>query len=138
MIKFLRVYACFFAFYAHVAIVGVAAAHHTTINNYITEVTEVTEVYDNSTVTNITEGVSEADLASALSIAASAGGHQFDYSTTDWQGSIVGAWYEDENAVSFGVAKKFKQDFLPNVLLHGNYTQDGSNDLWVIGGTFRF
>ena len=74
----------------------------------------------------------------AMSISASSGGHQFDFSTTDWQGSIVGAWYDDQDAVSFGVAKRFSETFLPNVLLHGNYTQNGSEDLWVIGGTFRF
>lgn len=113
-----------------------AEAHHTVINNNITEVTEVTEVYDYSTT--LVEGISAEDLAAGLSMAASSGGHQFDFSTTDWQGSIVGAWYDDQDAVSFGVAKRFSENFLPNVLLHGNYTQNGSDDLWVIGGTFRF
>ena len=108
-----------------------ALAHH--INNEVT-VNVDTHTHDNM----LTSGMNDNDLAALLTVAASAGGHQFDFSTTDWQGSITGAWYDDEDAVSFGVAKRFSEDFLPNVLLHGNYTQNGSDDLWVIGGTFRF
>lgn len=100
---------------------------HCVTNNY----------YETNNMT-ITNGVSDSELEAALTVTASAGGHQFDFSTTDWQGSIVGAWYEDESAVSFGVGKRFKEDFLPNTLLHMNYTQNGSEDLWVVGGTFRF
>lgn len=111
-----------------------AEAHHITINNNITEVTEVTEVYDNSMT--IIEGVSDDDLASALSVGAASGGHQFDFSTTDWQGSVVGAWYDDQDAVSFGVAKRW--DKLGKALMHGAYTQNGDEHLVVIGGTFRF
>jgi opacity protein-like surface antigen len=89
-------------------------------------------------VTTVTEGISNSDLASGLTMTASAGAHQFDFSTTDWQGSITGAWYDDHDAVSFGIGKRFSEDFLPNVLLHGNYTQNGDEQLFVIGGTFRF
>ena len=100
---------------------------HCTTNNYYTT-TEMT----------ITDGASDADLAAALTVAASAGGHQFDFSTTDWQGSVVGAWYDDEDAVSFGVGKKFAEKILPNALLHATYTQNGSEQLFTVGGTFRF
>lgn len=110
-----------------------AEAHHTIIieNNIDTHTHTLDEV-------TLTDGLSDSEVAALLTVAASAGAHQFDFSTTDWQGSITGAWYDDEDAVSFGVAKRFSEDFLPNVLLHGNYTQNGSDDLWVIGGTFRF
>ena len=117
-------------------LINTASAHHTTINNNITEVTEITEVYDYSTT--LIEGISEDDLHAGLSVTAASGGHQFDFSTTDWQGSIVGAWYEEQDAVSFGVGKRFDESFMPNTLLHGSYTQNGSDDLWVFGGTFRF
>lgn len=100
--------------------------------NYITEVTEVTEVTDMT----ITGGLTDEDAAKLLTTAATAGGHQFDFSTQDWQGSIVGAWYDDENAVSFGAARRF--DKLGKALFHGSYTQNGSESLWVFGGTFRF
>lgn len=88
--------------------------------------------------TSLTGGLSDNEIAQLLTIGVAAGSHQFDFSTTDWQGSITGAWYDDEDAVSFGVAKKFSESFMPNVLLHGNYTQNGGEDLVVIGGTFRF
>lgn len=99
---------------------------------------------DNSTVNNyyegsdggITGGLSDSEVAELLTVGAAAGSHQFDFSTQDWQGSVTGAWYDDEDAVSFGLAKRW--DKLGQVLLHGNYTQNGSEDLWVIGGTFRF
>ncbi len=109
-------------------------AHHTVINNNITEVTEVTEVYDYST--NITEGVSDSDLAEGLSMSAASGAHQFDFSTTDWQGSVTGAFYENDEAISVGVGKKFEQ--FGAALLHLNFTQKSDKRLWVIGGTFRF
>ena len=109
-------------------------AHHTVINNNITEVTEVTEVYDYST--NITEGVSDSDLAKGLSMSAASGAHQFDFSTTDWQGSVTGAFYENDEAISVGVGKKFEQ--FGAALLHLNFTQKSDKRLWVIGGTFRF
>lgn len=114
---------------ALVLLVSAVQAHDINITNNID-----THSHDSM----LTSGVDDDELAALLTVAASAGGHQFDFSTTDWQGSITGAWYDDEDAVSFGVAKRFSEDFLPNVLLHGNYTQNGSDDLWVIGGTFRF
>lgn len=108
-----------------------AGGNHVTINNY-----EVTEVVENTTITT---GVSDGDLAKGLAASFAAGGHQFDFSTTDWQGSITGAWQlseEEENAVSFGIAKRF--DKFARVLTHVNYTENGSDNWLVVGGTFRF
>ena len=98
----------------------------------INDITEVTEVVEINTVTS---GVSDSDLAKGLSSVGASGGHQFSYGTERWQGSIVGAWYDDEDAVSFGLGKKFEKI---DALFHGSYTQNGSNDLFVIGGTWRF
>jgi len=45
-----------------------------------------TEV-NNITNLTITEGVSDQDLARGIAASFASGGHQFDFSTTDWQGS---------------------------------------------------
>lgn len=96
------------------------------VNNIYTEVVETR---------TITSGLSDNDLAEGLSMAASAGGHQFDFATFDWQGSIVGAWYDDTDAVSFGLAKRWEK---ADALFHANYTQNGSENLLVVGSTWRF
>lgn len=85
--------------------------------------------------TSITQGLSDSEIAELLTVGVAAGSHQFDYSTLDWQGSIVGSWYDDESAVSFGVGKRFSK---LDALFHSSYTQNGSEDLFVFGGTFRF
>ena len=91
---------------------------------------------DENGSTSITSGLSDNEIAELLTTGVAAGSHQFDFSTTDWQGSITGAWYDDQDAVSFGLARRW--DKFGRVLLHGNYTQNGGEDLWVVGGTFRF
>lgn len=93
-------------------------------NNYLTENT-------------IISGTSDEDLAAGLAMALAAGAHQFDFSTYDYQGSIVGSWEtgDDENAVSFGLAKHFKK---VNALLHTSYTQSSGEHYITFGGTFRF
>lgn len=87
-------------------------------------------------VTSLTAGLSDSEIAELLTIGVAAGSHQFDYSTQDWQGSITGAFYDSEDAVSFGLAKRW--DKFGKVLMHGSYTQKSGEDLWVVGGTFRF
>ena len=87
----------------------------------------------------IISGVSDADLAEGIATAMAAGGHQFDYSTQSWQGSVNAAFQvsgETENNVSFGVAKRWTQ---MDALFHMSYTPTSSSDSWVtVGGTFRF
>lgn len=95
---------------------------------YITE--EVTQ-----NVTSITEGISDEELAKGLSTSFAAGGHHFDFATLRWQGSVVGAWYDSESAVSFGMAKRFEKF---DALWHGSYTENGENGAVVGGVTFRF
>ena len=97
-----------------------------TTNNY----------YGNGVETSVTGGLSAGEIAELLTIGVAAGSHQFDFSTQDWQGSLTGAFYDSEDAVSFGIAKRW--DAFGKVLLHGNYTQKSGEDLWVVGGTFRF
>jgi hypothetical protein len=101
----------------------------TTIN--FNDVTEVTEV------TSITSGVSDKDLAEGLALALAAGGHQFDYGTHAFQGSIVGSYESDQeqSAVSFGLAKHF-QDM--DALLHTSYSQSSGEHYLTFGGTWRF
>ena len=95
-------------------------------NNYIYN-------YDNDTTT-ITSGVSDEELAEAMSLAFSMN-HPFDYNTLRWQGSITGAHYDDENAISFGIAKRFEK---MDALWHVEAGQNGSNEAFVGGVVFRF
>lgn len=88
------------------------------------------------TTMTITQGISDNDLSAGIATAMASGGHQFDYSTTDWQGSIVGAWQlEEESKASFSVGKRFNY---MDALLHVTYTPNGSDDWVMVGGTFRF
>ena len=118
-----------------------SVAHDTTVINHIhietpTPVPDpVTNVSEEITNLSITEGVSASDLAEGIATAAAIN-HQFDFSYSGWQGSINGAWYEDQNAVSFGLANRF--DFMDKALLHGSFTQTNGNSLITVGGTFRF
>ena len=111
---------------------------NSTTNNYITESAPAVDQLSAAPLT-ITEGVSDTDLARGIVSAMAAGGHQFDYSTTDWQASINTAWQisdEEENAVSFGLGKRFES--LGKTLLHGSYTENGSRSWVGVGATFRF
>lgn len=97
--------------------------------------------YGNTTTTNnfypqtIIDGVSDSDLAKGIATAAAVN-HPWDYSVKkDWQAGINGAFYDDENAVSFGVAKRFDK---MDALWHGSFTQNGSESLYTVGAVFRF
>lgn len=93
--------------------------------------------WGNTTIneTTIITGISDSDLSQGLSMAAAVGGHQFDFATYEWQGSVVGAWYDDTDSVSFGLGKRWEK---VDALFHVNYTQNGSKDLFVTGATWRF
>jgi len=112
-------------------IVNAGGNHNHTIN--LNELTEVTNVNQ----TTITTGVSDKDLAEALAGAAASGSHQFDYSTQDYQASITGSIIDSQDAVSFGLAKRWEK---VDALFHGSYTRVLNSDehLWIVGGTFRF
>jgi hypothetical protein len=112
-------------------IIDEVQASGVTVNNNFNETVEVIET------TTITNGVSDKELAEGLAMALAAGGHQFDFATYDWQGSIVGSYEsgEEENAVSFGLGKHFKK---MDALLHTSYTQSSGEHYVTFGGTFRF
>ena len=82
----------------------------------------------------IIDGVSDSDLAKGIATAAAVN-HPFDYSVQDWQASINGAFYDDEDAVSFGIGKRFDK---MNALWHSSFTQNGSESLYTVGAVFRF
>ena len=111
-----------------------------TINNYYENPEPVVNT-TNLTELTITNSLSSSDLAAGVATAMAAGGHQFDFSTTDWQGSITGVWQlsdENENNASFAIGKRWKEGFMPNALVHFTYTPNGSEDWIMVGGTFRF
>ena len=89
-------------------------------NNYTTEVI---------TIIN-----NDGNIARAIATSIS-NNHQFDFATYDYQGSVVGGWYDGEDAVSFGLAKRF--GFM-EALWHGSYTSNGSHAAISVGATFRF
>lgn len=90
---------------------------------------------------SVTSGVSDHDLQSGLAAAMAGGGHQFDFSTTDWQLSVTAVWEvsdEEETGYSFGAGKRWKeQSYVPDALFHMSYTPNGSQDYFMVGGTFR-
>ena len=115
---------------------GTANAHHAIIeNHYYYDETPAQEVTEVTEITRITEGISDSDLAEAISMSAAVN-HQFDFSYSGWQGSVNAAFYESTDAVSFGAANRF--DWLDGALLHGSFTRNGNKDLWTVGGTWRF
>lgn len=104
-----------------------------------------TNNYYNDSDTNgcmcLSNGLSDGDISRALSLAMTAGAHELDWSTTDWQGSITYALQvddEDEGAYSAKLGKKWKS--VP-ALFHLTFVPEQGQDYgnWVIvGGTFRF
>lgn len=89
----------------------------------------------------VSNGLSDGDMSRALSIAMTAGAHELDWSTTDFQLGVNYALQVDsdeEGAYSVKLGKKWKQ--LP-ALFHVTYVPEQGQDFgnWVIfGGTVRF
>ena len=90
----------------------------------------------------VSGGVTNGDVSRGLSLAMSAGGHELDYSTQDWQFSAVYARQVDEDeegAYSFKLGKRW--DKLGKALMHVTYVPEQGQDWgnWVVvGGTVRF
>ena len=82
----------------------------------------------------ITSGVSDKELAQGLALAFSMN-HPFDFATYDWQGSVTAAVFDDQNAISFGLAKRFKK---MDALWHIEAGQNGSEEALVGGMIWRF
>ena len=84
---------------------------------------------------SVTTGVSDNDLAEGVATALAAG-HHFDYSTTQVQIGLTGAYYDDESAISVGVAKRWKD---VDALWHGAYSTSGNDEHGIVAGaTWRF
>ena len=67
----------------------------------------------------------------ALAIAASQ--HNFDWGTHKWQGSIGLGSFDNQDAISFGVAKRFDR-----VLINGSLGREGSKFGYGVGVNLRF
>jgi len=108
----------------------------------------VTNNYDNQGVdTNgaccsVSGGMSDGDVSRALSLAMTAGAHELDYSTQDWQLSVTYALQVDsdeEGAYSAKLGKRW--DELGKALMHVTFVPEQGQDFgnWVVvGGTIRF
>ena len=89
----------------------------------------------------VSGGVSDSDLSRGLSLAMTAGAHELDWGTTDWQASITYAMQVDEDeegAYSGKIGKKWKE--IP-ALFHVTFVPEQGQDYgnWVImGGTIRW
>jgi hypothetical protein len=90
----------------------------------------------------VSGGLSRSDVSRSLSLAMTAGAHELDYSTQDWQLSITYAQQIDEDeegAYSVKLGKRW--DRFAKTLMHATFIPEQGKDYgnWVIvGGTFRF
>ena len=90
----------------------------------------------------VSRGLSNSDLSRSLSLAMTAGAHEMDYSTQDWQLSVTYAQQvneDEEGAYSAKIGKRW--DKLGKALLHVTYVPEQGQDYgdWVVvGGTIRF
>ena len=113
-------------------------------NNYYGDEGEVggNSVDTNGACCSVTSGLSNGDLSRGLSLAMTAGAHELDYSTQDWQLSVTYALQVDEDeegAYSMKLGKRW--DELGEALMHVTFVPEQGQDFgnWVIvGGTVRF
>ncbi|MCZ6898265.1 MAG: hypothetical protein O7D95_06135 [Betaproteobacteria bacterium] len=75
-----------------------------------------------------------AELSKAVALAL-ATNHPFTYDTYKWQASVNGAFYNGENALSLGIAKRFEKI---DALWHSSYGQNGGNSAITFGSVWRF
>ena len=95
---------------------------------------------DNSVTNNnypvtITSGVSDEVINELFAMSVATSQHHFDMGTHDWQGSVGAGFYQDENAVSFGVGKRFEKI---DALFNASYGQVNDHSVLGVGATFRF
>jgi hypothetical protein len=95
--------------------------------------------YDNDVINNYYVapevnyiGDSNASKGVALALAT---WHPFTYNSEKWQGSINGAAYDGESALSMGLAKKFNGI---DALFHSSYGQNNGKDALTFGMLWRF
>jgi len=73
----------------------------------------------NKTVHTTNNTYTSIEDARGVAIAIASAQHNFDYGTYSWQGSVGVGMYKEEEAVSFGVAKR-----VGKVLMNGSATPD--------------
>jgi hypothetical protein len=80
--------------------------------------------------------ISDADLSRLVALSGAAS-HHFDWSTHRFQASTNAALYDNQQAISFGIAKRFTQI---DALWHGSISipDGGSNELVTFGATWRW
>ena len=61
--------------------------------------------------------------------------HPFSNNTEKWQGSVNGATYDGETAISIAIAKRFKGI---DALLHSSYGQNNGKDSITFGLVTQF
>lgn len=90
----------------------------------------------------VSGGVSDGDVSRGLSLAMTAGAHELDYSTQDWQLSVTYAMQVDEDEEGAYSAKLGKRwDRFGKALMHVTFVPEQGQDYgnWVVvGGTIRF
>ena len=108
--------------------------HHEDVNNYFTvEETYVNETY--VTENYISESyINDKDISKGIALAI-ATNHQFDFATKKWQASVNGGFYDGENALSLGIAKRFDG---ADALFHSSYGQNAGKQAITFGGVWRF
>jgi len=82
-----------------------------------------------TTTTTNTYNYSSVTDARGVAIAIASAQHNFDYGTYSWQGSVGAGYYNGEDAVSFGVAKR-----VGKILMNGSITPDSIG----VGVNWRF
>ena len=108
--------------------------HHEDVNNYFTvEETYVTENY--VTENYISESyINDKDISKGIALAI-ASSHPFDFATKKWQASVNGGYYDGENALSLGIAKRFDG---ADALFHSSYGQNSGKQAVTVGMVWRW
>lgn len=85
--------------------------------------------------TTITSGVSDSEMDEMFAMSVAVAQHHFDMGTFDWQGSVGAGFYQDDNAVSFAVGKRFEKI---DALFNASFGQVNDHSALGVGATFRF
>ncbi len=100
----------------------------TTINETNNYFTLVEETYINESYIN------DKDISKGIALAI-ASSHPFDFATKKWQASVNGGYYDGENALSLGIAKRFDG---ADALFHSSYGQNAGKQAITFGGVWRW
>ena len=111
--------------------------HHS--HEQVTNVTEVTEVTELTEVTNLTELTQinnttiESSNTTGVALGIATSQLNFDWGTNDVQVGAGLGNFEDNNAASIGIGKRFK-----HVLINGSVGREGGKSGYGVGVMTRF